>query len=236
MKIYNCLIADDEPLARQVLQEYIALLPNLKLVGSCRNAGEAMALLHNTAVDIIFCDIKMPGVNGLQFIRSLQQAHKIIITTAYTEYAVEGFNIGVTDYLLKPISTERFLLAVNRAVTDVRPLQDDNEKENNEFTFFKTGVTTEKVFLNNIYYIEAAGNYSKLHLTGSGKTLIVNHKISDLETDLKPKNFVRLHKSYIANVQFVQKITAQTILVQEVTLPVGDSYKKEIAARFKNIK
>lgn len=236
MKIYNCLIADDEPLARQVLQEYIALLPNLKLVGSCRNAGEAMAVLHNTAVDIIFCDIKMPGVNGLQFIRALQQAHKIIITTAYTEYAIEGFNIGVTDYLLKPISTERFLLAVNRAVTDVRPLPSDTEKETAEFAFFKTGVTTEKVFLNNICYIEAAGNYSKLHLNGGGKTLIVNHKISDLETDLKPKNFVRLHKSYIANVQFVQKITAQTMLVHEVTLPVGDSYKKEIAARFKNVK
>ncbi len=106
MKIYTCIVVDDEPLARKLLQDYLDLLPNMKLLGCCKNAGEAIAILQDKEVDILFCDIKMPGVSGLQFLKSLYKPSKIIITTAYRDYAVEGFEIGVVDYLLKPISVE----------------------------------------------------------------------------------------------------------------------------------
>jgi two-component system LytT family response regulator len=228
MRSYTCIIVDDEPLARNVLEEYISLLPNLQLQASCRNAGEAIAILQHSKTDLIFCDIKMPGVNGLQFLRSLYQPPKIIVTTAYREYAVEGFDIGVADYLLKPIPLERFLLAVNRALGIEEMNKNSNAAAAPEFAFFKTGNTTERVMLNNIDYITAYGNYCKIHLPDSKRVLAVNYKISELETLLKTKKFIRVHKSYIVNQQHVSKLSSATVFVNSAELPIGESYKKSV--------
>lgn len=228
MKSFKCIIVDDEPLARSVLEQYISLLPNLNLIASCKNVGDAMVVLQENKPDLIFCDIKMPGVNGLQFLRSLHQPPKMIVTSAYREYAVEGFDIGVTDYLLKPIPLERFLLAVNRALDMEAADKSIKPTDHKEFHFFKTGTTTERVFLNTIDHISAYGNYCKLHLNDGGRSLAVNYKISELEITLKPKDFLRVHKSYIANKRSITKVSSNTVFINSIEIPLGESYKKSV--------
>ena len=228
MNTFRCIIVDDEPLARNVLEGYISYLPNLKLVASCKNSGEAISILQQHKINLIFCDIKMPGLNGLQFLKSLHQPPKMIITTAYREYAVDGFDLGVSDYLLKPIPLERFVLAVNRAL-DIdsrnKTLQTPFQKE---FIFFKTGTSSERVFLDSIDFIEAYGNYSKLHIADTNKFLAVNHKISELESLLKPKKFIRIHKSYIVNQIAISKISSAVATINSVEIPIGESYKRNL--------
>jgi DNA-binding LytR/AlgR family response regulator len=222
------LIVDDEPLARSVLEGYISFLPNLELVASCKNSGEAIAALQECKVDLIFCDIKMPGLNGLQFLKSLHQPPKMIITTAYREYAVDGFDLGVADYLLKPIPLERFLLAVNRALDIESKGSGTDRKTQHEFMFFKIGTSSERVFLESIDHITAYGNYCKIHVSDSNRYLAVNHKISELENMLRSKEFVRVHKSYIVNRLRISKLTSTSVYVNSLAIPVGESYKKKL--------
>lgn len=228
MRSFTCMIVDDEPLARGVLEGYVAFLPNLELVASCKNSGEVIAALQNSKVDLIFCDIKMPGVNGLQFIKSLYQPPKMIITTAYREYAVEGFDLGVVDYLLKPIPLERFLLAVNRALDiDTRDKM-VSPRSQQDFLFFKTGNSTERVFLDCIDYITAYGNYCKIHINDSNRYLAVNHKISELEGMLKTRQFIRVHKSYIVNLMYLSRLSTTMAYINTAEIPLGESYKKNV--------
>ncbi len=228
MRSFRCMIVDDEPLARNVLEGYVSYLPNLELVASCKNSGEAIAVLQESKVDLIFCDIKMPGLNGLQFLKSLHHPPKMIITTAYREYAVEGFDLGVADYLLKPIPLERFVLAVNRAL-DIQNRNNNTDKNTqHEFMFFKTGTSSERVLLESIDHITAYGNYCKIHVSDSSRYLAVNHKISELENMLKSKEFVRVHKSYIVNRLRISKLTSTSVLVNSLAIPVGESYKKKL--------
>lgn len=228
MKSFSCVIVDDEPLARDVLAEYISFLPNLELVASCRNSGEAISTLQQRKVDLIFCDIKMPGVNGLQFLKSLHQPPKMIITTAYREYAIDGFDLGVADYLLKPIPLERFLLAVNRALDIDSRNKSVKSEHQQEFVFFKTGTSSERVFLHLIDHITAYGNYCKVHTTDSNKFLAVNHKISELENILKSKGFIRVHKSYLVNRVLISKLSSTTVFIKSSEIPIGESYKKNL--------
>lgn len=224
----NCIIVDDEPLARKILEGYIETLPSLNLIASCKNAGEAIMEIHAHKIDLIICDLKMPGINGLQLIKSLNYIPKVIITTAYSEHAVEGFTLGVTDYLLKPIALERFLLAVNRALGKDTVQHKTTVPDFDDFVFFKTGNTNERVFLKNINYIEAYGNYSKLYLIDPKKVLLINHKISELESELKEKKFYRVHKSYIVNGQYVDKIGTGKLFLSTTEIPLGDNFKKNL--------
>lgn len=234
MKIDNCMIVDDEPLARKVLEDYILLLPNLKLVAACKNAAEALAVVHQLEIDILFCDIKMPGIDGLQFMKSIQPVPKIIITSAHSEYAIEGFNMGVIDYLLKPISLERFLLSVNRVLGIKVDEVNTTTKTLQDFMFFKTGTTNERVLIDTINYIEAYGNYCKLHFVHSHKYLTVNHKISELEKTLLQKQFVRIHKSYLINKKQITKVATYHLILNTVEVPIGDSYKKDLVELLKS--
>ncbi len=227
MRVYNCIVVDDEPLARKVLEDYTGMLPGLKMVAMCKNAGEAIAAFHQCQIDIVFCDIEMPGINGLQLISSLSYTPKVIITSAYSEYAVTGFTLGVTDYLLKPIALDRFLLAVNRAMGHIGQLPaSEATLPANEFVFFKTSTSSERVYLSNIDYIEACGNYSRLHLLDTDRKLLVNHKISGLDTELGLKHFVRVHKSYIVNQEYVSKVSSSTVFLGKTEIPIGESFKK----------
>lgn len=232
IKLFYCLIVDDEPLARNVLEEYISLLPNIELVASCKKASDAIVVLQQKKIDLIFCDIKMPGINGLQFLKSLTQNPKIIITTAYREYAVDGFDIGVADYLLKPISIERFLLSVNRALYG--DSINNKRADEQDYFFFKTGNVTERVYLNHIDYIIAYGNYSKIHFADSNRFIAVNYKISELEAILKSSNFTRVHKSYVVNQKHVSKLSSTNVTVTSIDVPLGESYKKTVFEIFNN--
>jgi two-component system LytT family response regulator len=228
------MIVDDEPLARKILEDYITLLPNLSLIASCKSAAEAIDSVHKSKIDILFCDIKMPGIDGLQLMKILQPTPKIIITSAHSEFAIEGFNIGVVDYLLKPISLERFLLAVNRAMGNKAIEVNSLKREGDDFMFFKTGNTNERVFIKNIDFIEAYGNYCKLHLIDTNKYLTVNYKISKLEQTLNQKQFIRVHRSYLINKKHITKMSSYQMTVNSSEIPIGESYKKDLLDVLKN--
>lgn len=233
MTVVNCILVDDEPLARNVLESYIRQYPQLKLLGICRNAAEALVILNKTKVDLIFCDIQMPGLNGLEFLSSLKHLPKVIITSAYRDYAIEGFQIGVVDYLLKPFSMERFSLAMNRAIGDAAKQSSIGKHEADPgFLFFKVGNSIEKVIFQDICFVEAYGNYCKLFFKDNEKFLIVNSKISDLEKELDSRNFIRIHKSYLVNSIHIQKVATNRVLIKEQSLPVSDSYKKNFRSRY----
>lgn len=224
-----CLIIDDEPLAREVLEQYVQRVPSLKLSASCKNAIEALPTLQKGKIDILFCDIKMPEITGLELIRSLDNRPAVILTTAFSEYAVEGFDIGVTDYLVKPIRFERFLKAVGRAMGDSdQPASGTSEQKTtaNPFLFFKQATDFVKVEVKSIRYIEAYGNYVKIH---TGKhPLVVHEKMTTLEELLKPHPFVRVHKSYIIPIGGVKEFVDNEIrLLEGAIIPVGSFYKKE---------
>lgn len=225
----TCLIIDDEPLARRVLEEYISKVPELSLLGSCQNAIEAISVVKKQQPEIIFCDVKMPELSGLEFIKLLEPSPKIILTTAYQEFALDGFDLGVCDYLLKPIRFERFLKAVGRAMPSSLASTDAPSQTIEEpapaFLFFKTEGTFTKVFLEEIKYVEAWGNYVKIHY--SNKPLLVKDTLSAMEELLGAKQFVRIHKSFLVAKKEVKKYFDNTVLIGEIELPVGNFYKKD---------
>jgi two-component system, LytTR family, response regulator len=191
VKKYACLVADDEPQARSIIEAYIQELPYLECVGTCKNAFEVLTMLQNTPIDIVFLDIKMPALTGLELVKTLEKRPKIIFTTAYSEYAVDAFDLGVADYLMKPVSFERFLKAVNRCLApsstpsvsapiskDFEPILTPALRKEDDFIFLKTDRTFIKVLLNDIHFVEAYGNYVKVHLTD--KTYVVSDKISTI--------------------------------------------------------
>lgn len=230
---HSCIIIDDEPLAREVLENYVRKVPTLKLLAVCRNAIEGIPLTKKEKPDIVFCDIKMPELNGLEFIRTLETKPAVIITSAYTEFAIEGFDLGVTDYLLKPIRFERFLKAVTRALGNIPGSaneEDEKEKIENPFIFFKTDGEFVKVFLRDLQYVEAFGNYVKIHT--NTKPLLVKDKISAIEELLDKKVFVRIHKSYIIPIHGITKYYGNTICLGKTQLPVGSFYKKDFLKAF----
>lgn len=224
--ILRCLVVDDELPAREILVDYIARVPSLSLGASCKSALEALALLNHQAFDILFCDIKMPGLNGLDFLNILDKKPAIVLTSAYPEFALEGYDIGVTDYLLKPIRFERFMKAVGRAMGKL-PVAEAPEAQRQvakPFLFFKTDGEFVKVLLDDIGYIEAYGNYVRVHT--SGKPLLVKGTLSAIEEVLDKKRFARIHKSYIVALAGVTRTDGHVVSLGAVELPVGSYYKK----------
>jgi DNA-binding LytR/AlgR family response regulator len=222
----NCLIADDEPLARLVLERYVALIPHLQLVKSCQNAFEVLEILRGSVkIDILFLDIKMPELTGLQLLKTMEHKPKVILTTAYSEFALDAFELGVVDYVMKPIAFERFVKAVNRATGEM-PTNTINEispEKNDNFIFFKADKTFHKVLLNEIICIEAYGNFIKVKTIKN--TLTVADKISNIEQQLDNQLFMRVHKSYIISTQHIESVTGNTIHTPEGTVPIGENYR-----------
>ncbi|OBX25844.1 LytTR family two component transcriptional regulator [Gelidibacter algens] len=228
MKTLQCIIADDEPIARQILENYIQEVPNLELAASCKNAFEVMEVLQSTHVDILFLDINMPKLSGISLLKSLQQKPDVIITTAYPEYAVEGFELSVADYLLKPFSFERFLKAVLK-VQKKSPTQNSTvpivEEELTTSLFVKSDKKIIKINFNDIQYIEAFGNYIKIF---TNEMILTPQTLSDVLTKL-PKEFLKIHKSYIINFNHLKLIDGnQIVLSNSVKLPIGKSYRKDV--------
>ncbi|CAM1369234.1 LytR/AlgR family response regulator transcription factor [Tenacibaculum xiamenense] len=229
MKVLQCIIADDEPIARQILENYIDSMPHLEIVAACKNAFEVLEVLKERSVDILFLDINMPKLSGLSLLKTMQQKPNVIITTAYPEYALEGFELAVTDYLLKPFSLERFLQAVNKIniqeAASIQTTVSIEKEEEPNFIFVKSDKKIIKLFFDDINYIEAYGNYIKIY---TDSMLLTQQTLSDFLAKL-PDFFTRIHKSFVINFDKLKIIDGNQIILQnDAKLPIGKSYRKSI--------
>ncbi len=228
--MFKYMIIDDEPLAHEIIEEFCSMLPHLQLEKNCYNAMEAMQFLNSNTVDFMFLDINMPKLGGLDFLKTLSHPPKTIITTAYKEHALEGFELNVADYILKPFSFDRLVKAVNKAI-QTTPSQSPNVETsaistNHQRFFLKGDKKHHQLNTEDILFIEAYGNYTKVYLKDE---MIVSHeKISSFESLLQNTNFLRVHKSFIVSVAKIKLIEGNRILIQEHKIPIGQTYKSEV--------
>jgi len=224
----RCIAVDDEPLALDLLEDNIRQIPYLHLVAKCKNAIEAIEILQREQVDLIFLDIQMPGLTGLQFIQSLTVKPMIILITAYDQFALEGFNLDVIDYLVKPVSFERFLKACNKAweFFKLKNHQGRAGEENQELDYFFVNAeySLVKVVMDDIIMIEGLKDYVKIHLANN-KPLIIRISMKLIEEKLSPKKFIRIHKSYIISITRVTSIRKGSIFLGSTEVPLSDNYK-----------
>lgn len=228
--IIKCLIVDDEPPAREIIRRYIEEMPTLELVAECANAIQAFTVLQQQPVDLLFLDIRMPQLNGNDFLKTLKNPPKVIFTTAYTEYALEGYELDVVDYLMKPIPFDRFLKAVNKAFQHAAAkqegLQVNEDKKSESFVYFRSDRKMVKVMLQDILYIESMKDYIKI-ITAAG-TIITKQSISSVEAMLPEKDFVRVHRSYIVSLDKIKTFTTELIELEKSEIPIGKLYRNGV--------
>ena len=230
----KCLAIDDEPLALQQIAAYIGKVPFLELAAQCQSALEAHQFLQNDTVDVIFCDINMPDLNGMDFIKSLAAPPLVVFTTAYAEYAVEGFKVNAVDYLLKPFGLQDFMRAANRvrerlegttasAPASSTPVASDSDTDT---IFLKTDYRIVKVAISDIRYVEAMSEYLKVWIEGDTKPIITLLSMKKMEERL-PQNFMRIHRSYIINLNKILEVNKNRVIMDcDTYLPIGDMYKE----------
>ncbi len=223
------IIIDDEPLAHEIIEEFCSMLPHLQLEKNCYNAMEAMQYLNENTVDFMFLDINMPKLKGLDFLKTLTKPPKTIITTAYKEHALEGFELNVVDYILKPFPFDRLVKAVNKVseIQTTKTIVKEVSTEDTATRFFVKGDKKHhQIDLNDLLYIEAYGNYTKLFLKNE---MIVSHeKISHYEDMLTDGNFLRVHKSFLVAINKIKFIEGNRILINEHKIPIGQTYKSAV--------
>lgn len=230
----RCLIVDDEPLARELIRGYVEKLENFEIIAECSDAMKALNVLRSKTVDLIFMDIQMPQITGIEFLKTLKHAPKVIITTAYREYALDGFELDVVDYLLKPITFERFLKSVNKFYQmnqdDVQLVASQNGEKTTEETFIyvKENKKVIKIYLSEIKYIEGLSEYVQIYT--DKRKVIVKTSLTQMEEKLPGEQFLRIHKSFIVSVGKIEAFTANTIEVQGKELPIGRSYKNVVVS------
>ena len=221
----RCLAIDDEPLALQQIVAYINKVPFLELAGQCQSALEARAFLTEERVDAIFCDINMPDLNGMDFVKSLSAPPLVVFTTAYSEYAIEGFKVNAVDYLLKPFGLQDFQRAANR-LKERLSVQPAVSVDTDDTLFLKTDYRIVKVSIPDIRYIEAMSEYLKIWIEGEAKPIITLLSMKKMEERL-PANFMRIHRSYIINLNMIQEVNKNRVIMDADTyLPIGDLYKE----------
>ena len=222
------LAIDDEPLALRQLSSYIKKIPYLELVAECQSAHDAMAVMEKQTVDAIFIDINMPDLNGLDFVRSLESPPLIVFTTAYSDYAVEGYKVNAVDYLLKPFSLDDMLRAAEkvRAQYELLHQGDVSVVDEDDAIFFKTEHKVVRVQVSDIRYVEGMSEYLKIHLEGDRKPLIVLLSMKKLEERLPRHVFMRIHRNYIINLRKIQEVNKNRVILDADTyLPIGDLYR-----------
>ena len=233
----RCLLIDDEPPALKVLAKYIADLHDMEIVGQCRNAIEALGVLRHKTVDVIFLDIKMPRIIGTEFLKNLSHPPKIIFITAYREYAIDAFELDAVDYLVKPVSFERFFKAITKlnrlmgrevAVTTINEAPDLAA-----FIYLKVDRDMKKVYVNDIEYIESWKDFVKIFLTG-GRHLLVKRAISAIENILSDHKFIRVHRSYIVSLSKISGYNALAVQIGQCEIPIGRLYKQSVMERLQN--
>ena len=224
----RCLVVDDEPMARDVLRRYIEKVPTLQLAGECNSAIDALVFLQNHHIDLIFLDIRMPELLGTEFVQSLQSPPKIIFTTAFKEYALDGFELDAVDYLLKPVRFERFLRSVNKAFPkkvseNVDGSIDSLRKTGTDFIYLRVDRKLVKIQLADLLYIESARDYVKV--ITKDKNYITRQTISSIEAMLSGSNFIRIHRSYIISVSKIKSFTNEMVEIGNNELPIGKFYR-----------
>ena len=227
----RCLAIDDEPLALELLEDNISQVPYLKLEGRCSNAFEALKFLQEQTVDLIFLDIQMPGLTGLQFIQSLTQRPMIILITAYEKFALEGFNLDVIDYLVKPVPLDRFIKACNKAweLYNLRLKKTENSSSiEPEFLFVNVEYSLLKVEFADIQWIEGLKDYIRIHLKNSSKPVITRMSMKAIEEELPSSRFIRVHKSFIVSVSAITSVRKNSIFIGVEEIPIGDNYKDAV--------
>jgi DNA-binding LytR/AlgR family response regulator len=221
----KCIIVDDEPLAIEILEAYVARIDELELTGTFRNAIAAFSFIQQNPVDLIFLDIEMPKLSGIEFLKTLKNSPKVIITTAYRDYAIEGFELEVVDYLLKPIPFERFLKSVGKVLARVDTPAVPQVAQDS-FIYFKVDKKMVKTRIADILYIESIKDYVKVRT--AEKEIITQQKISYLDESLPRQQFLRIHRSFIVNLDRIDAYTATDVEINKFKVPIGRNYKADV--------
>ncbi len=233
----KCVIIDDEPLAVDVIDAYIKQIGGIDIIAKCNNPLEAITILNKHQVDLVFLDIEMPNLTGLDLVKAVENIPQFIFTTAYPEHALEGFELNATDYLVKPIPFQRFLKAVSRAKEKFQleqsiTIQSNTSpiETNNDFIFVKSEYENIKVNLHDIEYIKGLKDYIKIHLKDQTKPLLT---LSSFKTILEklPSNFIRTHRSYIINIDCIRALQKTNVVINDVRIPIGETYKEVVLKR-----
>ncbi len=242
----RCIAIDDEPMALRQIKSYIERTEQLELVAACRSALEAQEVIKNNSVDLLFVDINMPDLNGIDFVRSLDTTHYIVFTTAHPEFALEGFKLNAIDYLLKPFSYEEFMKASQKAISLVDLVerchaaesaiaQNEAEAADKEVISVKADYKTQLVKVADIVYLESAGEYVRLHIEGSS-TITTLFRLKNMETTLPADSFLRVHRSYIVNLKRIASYTKGRIFLDNGEyIPLGENYKERFFEYFNKI-
>ena len=223
----NCIAVDDEPLALKLLQDNISKVPFLQLVAACTDAFEAMKALQENKIDLIFIDIQMPGLTGLQFIGSLENKPLVIFITAYKQYALESYDLSVVDYLVKPVALDRFIKACNRA-KELHELKTIKQQPSAEYFFLNVDYSQVKIMFDDIIWIESLGDYVKVNLKNTKKPLLVRTSLKAIEIELPPNKFIRIHKSYLIAIAEITAVRKNSVFIKELELPVGETFRETI--------
>jgi DNA-binding LytR/AlgR family response regulator len=227
----KCIAVDDEPLALKLLEDNISKVPFLEWQASCRNVFDAMKVLQETTVDLIFIDIQMPGLTGLQFIGSLENKPLVIFVTAYKQYALESYDLAVVDYLVKPVSLERFIKACNRAkeLHELKLMKHHSPiLPAADYFFLNADYSQVKIMFNDIIWMEGLRDYVKIHLRNSSKPLVFRTSLKALEPELPATKFIRIHKSYIVAIESISSIRKNSLLIKDMELPIGETFRETV--------
>ena len=226
----RCLIVDDEPLARELIRGHIQKLENFEIVAECDNAMKAMDALRSHHVDLMFLDIKMPQMTGIDFLKTLKRPPKVIITTAFSQYALDGFELDVVDYLMKPVTFERFFKAINKffqsGAADSIEIEGGNGINDEAFIYVKENKKVIKIYLREIHFIEGLNEYIRIHT--DNRRVVVKSSLHSIEEKLPSEQFIRIHKSYIVSIPRIRAFNATTIELDNAKLRIGRNYKNQV--------
>jgi len=225
----NCIVVDDEPLALKLLADNISKVPYLHLIAACSNAFEALKALQENDIDLIFIDIQMPGLSGLQFVATLEKKPLVIFITAYKEYALESYDLAVVDYLVKPVLLERFIKACNRAkqLHELQSIEIKSEAPaHKEYFFVNADYSQVKVTFDHIMWMEGLRDYVKIYLKNTSKPLVIRSSLRAIEEQLPAEKFVRIHKSYLIAVESILAVRKNSVFIKDKELPVGETYRE----------
>jgi len=233
----KCIIIDDEPLAVDVIEAYLQQVGGMEIVAKCNNPLEAITILNKHQVDLVFLDIEMPNLTGLDLVKTIENIPQFIFTTAYPQYALEGFELNATDYLVKPIPFQRFLKAVSRAKekyeleqTTFSNVTSETLEEKPDFIFVKSEYENIKINVHDIDYIEGLKDYIKIHVKSSSKSLLTLSSFKNILEKL-PSNFIRTHRSYIINIDSIRALQKTKVIIGDVRIPIGETYKETVLKR-----
>ena len=225
----NCLLIDDEPLALQLLEDHVRKTPFLKLAGKFEEPLQALPLIESQQIDLLFLDVKMPDISGIEFFKSLPHKPEVIFTTAYSEFAIDGFELKAIDYLLKPISFEKFITACNR-VKEFTELKQTKGSRSRDYFFINVSHKLHKLFYNDILYLEGYKDYTKIYLAGVASPLLILHNLKYFEDLFEETEFTRIHRSYIVAIRKLNTVSRKSVTIHNQTLPVSDNYRDKLFA------